>query len=176
MATDARRGQPAADDERDETPAQRLDRNYIELLQELRVVQTGVQILFAFLLSLPFLQGFHIDQPDRKWIYSVTLLASALATGFLVAPVPYHRVVFRKHRKQDLVRTANRMAMLGLICLLISVSGALYLVFDELWSFKAAAITAAAFGGAFAALWFLLPVTRLTGPPEEAGYDDEEPR
>jgi RsiW-degrading membrane proteinase PrsW (M82 family) len=177
MATDAQRGQPAADGERDETPAERLDRNYIELLQELRVVQTGVQILFAFLLSLPFLQGFNINQPDRKWIYSATLLASALATAFLVAPVPYHRVVFRKHRKQDLVRTANRMALLGLICLLLSISGALYLVFDELWSYEAALITAGVFGVVFVALWFVLPVRTLAGPPERASYDhDDEPR
>ena len=81
MATDANQDEPSSASERDETPAERLDRNYVELLQELRVVQTGVQILFAFLLSLPFLQGFHIDQPDRKWVYSITLLAAS-ETGF----------------------------------------------------------------------------------------------
>jgi hypothetical protein len=176
MATDAHRNERTATDERDETPAERLDRNYIELLQELRVVQTGVQILFAFLLSLPFLQGFHIDQPDRKWVYSATLLASALATGFLVAPVPYHRVVFRKHRKQHLVRNANRMALLGLICLLLSVSGALYLVFDELWSFRAALATAVVFTAVFVALWFILPVRTLAGRGDQAAYDEDELR
>jgi Family of unknown function (DUF6328) len=175
MATDANQDEPSSASERDETPAERLDRNYIELLQELRVVQTGVQILFAFLLSLPFLQGFHIDQPDRKWVYSITLLAAAAATGFLVAPVPYHRVVFRKHRKQDLVRNANRMAVLGLISLLLSVTGALYLVFDELWSFQAAAVTAGAFAVVFVVLWFVLPVRTLAGSAARS-YDENSVR
>jgi Family of unknown function (DUF6328) len=176
MATDARQEEPASAHERDETPAERLDRNYVELVQELRVVQTGVQILFAFLLSLPFLQGFQINQVDRKWIYTVTLLSAAAATGFLVAPVGFHRVVFRKRRKQAVVRTANRMAVLGLICLLLSMTGALYLVLDTLWSFRAAVIAAGIFAAIFVALWFLLPVRALSEPPEPPSHDETSVR
>ena len=158
MTTEQR---PGGDVERDETPAERLDRNYNELLQELRVAQTGVQILFAFLLSLPFLQGFNISETDRKVVYSVTLLSAAVATTLLIAPVPYHRLVFRQRRKQQVVRNANRLALVGLAFLLVAVTGALFLVFDELWSNVTAVVVAGGFAAGSVVLWFLLPVRAL---------------
>jgi Family of unknown function (DUF6328) len=149
---------------RRETAAERLDRNYNELLQELRVAQTGVQILFAFLLSLPFLQGFRVEEADRRLIYSGTLLSAALAAGLLIAPVPYHRLVFRANRKEEVVRMADRMAVLGMGFLLVAMTGSLFLVFDELWSAEVASLVAAGFAGACLALWFVLPVLARRAP------------
>ena len=150
---------------RRETEAERLDRNYNELLQELRVSQTGVQILFAFLLSLPFLQGFGIGELDRRLVYSGTILAAALASVLLIAPVPYHRIVFRTNRKDEVVRVADRMAVLGLVFLLLAVSGALFLVFDELWSAEAATGVAVLFAALSAVLWYVLPARTLRKRP-----------
>ena len=93
---------------RDETPQERADRNFTELLQELRVAQTGVQILFAFLLTLPFSSRFADISARDRVAYVVTLLASAAAAVLLIAPVSYHRLVFRRNRKQELVQTAAR--------------------------------------------------------------------
>ena len=119
-----------AGDGRDETPLERWDRNLVELLQELRVAQTGVQILFAFLLTLPFTNRFGSSGPLAKTTYLVTLVAAATASGLLIAPVSYHRLVFRQGRKPELVRTASVLAELGLACLLVCVVGSVLLVVD----------------------------------------------
>src|SRR5690349_19677592 len=102
---------------RDETPLERWDRNFTELLQELRVAQTGVQILFAFLLTLPFTNRFTAVTGFERGVYVVTLVAAAAATALLIAPVSYHRIVFRQGRKPQLVLIASRLAALGLLCL-----------------------------------------------------------
>ncbi len=145
---------------RNETPEERADRNYNELLQELRVAQTGVQILFAFLLSLPFLQGFEIAADDRRMVYSITLLSAATSTLLLIAPVPFHRLVFRKHLKESLVRVANQLALAGAGFLLLAMTGALWLVFDSLWSRQSATVVAVVFAVVGLALWALWPLYR----------------
>jgi TRAP-type uncharacterized transport system fused permease subunit len=143
-----------SDDGRDESEQVRADRNFNELLQELRVAQTGVQILFAFLLTLPFTQKFDlISDPDR-YTYLGTLLAAAAASAFLIAPVSWHRILFRQG-------TSDRLAMVGLFFLVVAVSGAVYLIFDFVVGGTAAAIITTLTAGLFVTLWFVLPLLRL---------------
>ena len=108
--------------QRDETEADRLDRNYLEMLQELRVLQAGMQILFAFLLSLAFASRFDETTDFQRDLYIVTLVCAALATACLIAPVPFHRIVFRRGMKDDLIIAANRYVAAGLR-LLVPVDG-----------------------------------------------------
>ena len=104
-----------------ETEKQRWDRNFADLLQELRVAQTGVQILFAFLLTLPFSSGFPKTSAFQKDTYIVALIAAAFATAMIISPVAFHRALFRQGRKPELVRYAHRMATGGLACMLIAM-------------------------------------------------------
>src|SRR2546423_6592469 len=113
---------------RSEAPLERWDRNFSELLQELRVAQTGVQVLFAFLLTLPFTNRFERITGVQRGTYVVTLVAAAAATALLIAPVSYHRLVFRQGRKPQLVRTGSELATPGLGRLLVAMLGAVLLV------------------------------------------------
>src|SRR3954467_9353285 len=97
-----------------ESEKARWDRNFADLLQELRVAQTGVQILFAFLLTLPFSNGFPKTTSFQKDLYIVALLAAGAATAMIIGPVAFHRALFRQGRKPELVRYAHRMATGGL--------------------------------------------------------------
>jgi O-antigen/teichoic acid export membrane protein len=151
---------PAARDGRDETPLERWDRNLVELLQELRVAQTGVQILFAFLLTLPFTNRFAASGPLVRTVYLVTLIAAAAASGLLIAPVSFHRLVFRQGHKPELVRTASLLAQLGLACLLVSVVGAVLVVVDVVSGTGLAAGLAAGIAALYLALWYVLPLVR----------------
>jgi hypothetical protein len=140
-----------------ESESERWQRNYSELLQELRVAQMGVQILFAFLLTLSFSNRF--DENDRfaEVTYLVALLAAAAATALLIAPVAYHRVLFRQGRKPYLVRSAHRMAYAGLVLLVVAVVSAVMLALDHVLS-RPAAVTAAAVTGVwFVFLWVVAP-------------------
>lgn len=114
---------------RHETPAQRLDRNWNELLQELRVAQTGAQILAAFLLTVPFQQRFKELSDPQLVLYLGSVALAALTTGLLVAPVAWHRTSFRQGQKARLVKLANLSARAGLLCLSLTISGTLALVF-----------------------------------------------
>jgi O-antigen/teichoic acid export membrane protein len=143
---------------REETAQERADRNFGELLQEVRVAQTGVQILFAFLLTLPFATRFTVMQPRDRAVYVVTLLASAAATALLVAPVAYHRMVFRQNRKAELVRTASRLATAGLTAMGLAMVGAVFVVMDVVVGLGAAIAAAAAVAIMCAALWYVLPL------------------
>ena len=108
---DAARTEP---DRPGETVAERADRNVIELLNELRVVGIGVQVLFGFLLSIPFANRFvHLNHAERG-IYLATVVLAALSTALLVTPVAYHRLLFRRHEKELLVRVTNVLAIAGL--------------------------------------------------------------
>jgi hypothetical protein len=149
---------PSADNERHETEMERLDRNYGELLQELRVAQTGVQILFAFLLTLVFTPRFTETTPFQRVVYFVTLLLAVAATGFLVAPVSHHRVVFRRRLKAQLVKTANREALVGLFLLALALVGAVLLITDFLFDGWIVPATVAAAAALFGVLWALLPL------------------
>jgi hypothetical protein len=120
--------QASAGDGHDERPLERWDRNLVELRQELRVAQIGVQILFAFLLTLPFTIRFAGSGSVVKATYPVTLVAAASASALPIAPVSFHRLVFRHGRKPELVPVGSLVAKVGLPCLLVSVVGAVLLV------------------------------------------------
>jgi uncharacterized protein DUF6328 len=113
---------------RGETPLQRADRAYGEILQEIRVAQTGVQILFAFLLALAFTSRFGSVTVFQRDTYVVTLLMCAAATALLIAPAAFHRVVYRRRLKQHLVHFANRLALSGLVLLMLSLACAVLLI------------------------------------------------
>ena len=134
-----------------------LDLNISELLQELRVAQTGVQILFAFLLTIPFATGFEAATDVQRGAYVVTLLLCAAASATLIAPVAFHRLLFRRGRREDLVRVANRLAISGLALLLLAVTGAVFLVLDAVIGGAWAVSLAVGTGVGFAMLWVVLP-------------------
>jgi hypothetical protein len=119
--------------ERDETELERCDRNLVELLQEVRVVQTGVQVLFAFLLTAPLASRFPHLSHFQQLTYFATLLAAGAAAILLIAPTAYHRILFRLGDKEHLVVVANRLTLAGLTCVAVSMTGALMLVADLLF-------------------------------------------
>jgi hypothetical protein len=156
----------AEDPSRDETPEQRADRNLAELLQEVRVAQTGVQILFAFLLTLPFAARFTAAAPRDRAVYVVTLLAAAAASVLLIAPAAYHRIVFRQDRKPELVAFASRVATAGTVFLMIAIAGAVFVVMDVVADLPAAVAAAAVLLFGCAVLWYLLPLRQRRREPE----------
>src|SRR5437868_6130425 len=111
-----------------ETEEERLDRNLSELLQELRVAQTGVQVLFAFLLVLPFNNRFTKVTSYEKGVYFATLLLAAAATLLFIAPSAHHRILFRLQDKHHVVATANKLALAGTACLALAMTGAVLLI------------------------------------------------
>ena len=142
---------------RDETDLERWDRNFTELLQELRVAQTGVQILFAFLLTLPFTNRFGQVSDLDKAVYVITLIAAATATALLIAPVSDHRQVFRQGRKPELVRMASTLAQAGLGALLVAIIGAVFLVLDVVAGLGWATALVVVITVLYLALWYMLP-------------------
>jgi len=151
----------------DETEAERLDRNLNELLQELRVAQTGVQILFAFLLTLPFAARFGDVDTFELVVYIVALLASTAAAGMIIAPVAYHRMLFRRGRKPQLVRSAHRMASGGLAFLVVAIVGAVLLVLDFLVGRILAVFLSAVAAAWLVLFWGVLPWLRRRDAPDE---------
>jgi hypothetical protein len=142
---------------RGESEVQRVDRNFLELLQELRVAQTGVQILFAFLLGLAFTPRFAELTTWQHGVYLGTLVSSATSAALLIAPVGYHRMVFRRRLKYRLVETGHRFAVAGLALLLLALVGGVDLAASILigpW----ASLLAAVLAGVFVTFWFLLPL------------------
>jgi len=148
---------------RDETPAERLDRNFNELLGELRIALPGVQVLFAFLLVVPFSQGFSTLSGFERGVYLAVLLCTALASAFLIAPTAYHRVLFRRGRKPEVVFFANRAAIVGLSFLAVAMCGAILLVTHVLFGPAASIPITVASVAVFATLWYLLPAARGRG-------------
>ena len=161
MDTDGR-NHSAETPDRDESEAQRLDRNYGELLQELRVTQTGVQILFAFLLTLAFTQRFGEIDSFQRTTYVVTLLSAAGAAALFIAPVALHRVVFRQNLKDRLVFMTNRMALGGLAFLLVSLVGALLLILDVTLDRTRALWLTGLAAAWFVLLWVVIPLASRT--------------
>jgi Family of unknown function (DUF6328) len=146
------------DDRPGETPHERLDRNFADLLQEVRVVQTGVQILFAFLLTLPFAARFTVTDPLDRIMYVITLLAAAAASILLIAPVSYHRLVFRQDRKAELVRTASLLAEAGTVSLLVGIAGAVFVVTDVVVDQAFAIVVASGVAVMGGLLWYVMPL------------------
>ena len=153
-------GQREVDDTRDETPDERADRNLNELLQELRVALPGVQILFAFLLAVPFQQRFAEVTQFQEKTYFVVLLLSTVATALLIAPTAYHRLNFGRGDKQHIVAMASRLAVVGMGMLALAMTGAVLLITDLLFGQTTVTIVATAVLFVFAVMWFVLPLLR----------------
>jgi Family of unknown function (DUF6328) len=147
-------------DPREESQAQRDDRNLAELLQELRVAGLGVQVLFGFLLSLPFTTVFRQLSGAERDLYLACLILAAVAAALLLGPVAYHRLVFRLGQKENLVRAANIMAILGLITVGLAVSASVLLVTVFVAGYGTGSVIAALVLAMFGLLWFAFPLTR----------------
>ena len=147
-------------DPREESAAERADRNLGELLQELRVAGLGVQVLFGFLLSLPFTTRFTRLGPGQRDLYLASLVLAAVATALLVGPVAYHRLVFRQGQKERLVRAASVMAIGGLAAVALAVSAAVLLVTSYVGGGLAAGLITAFVVCLFGLLWFAFPLAR----------------
>ena len=156
---------------RDESEGERLDRNLGELLQELRVALPGVQVLFAFLLAVPFQQNFTKITPFQERIYFTTLLLTALSAVLLISPTAYHRLTFRMQQKKHLVFLANRFSIAGLACLALAMTGAIMLITDVMFSTAAMIVTGAAAFLVFFFFWYALPLQRRlsSDQPEPEG-------
>ena len=159
----------APDDGRTETANERADRNWSELLQELRVSQTGTQILTGFLLTIPFQQRFAELDAYQRGTYLVLVLLAALTTGLIVAPVSLHRILFRRHLKPELVHNADVLARAGLVMLALVMAGVTMLIFDVVVGRTAGAVVGVAVLVFLAACWLLLPLNlvRRAGPRAE---------
>lgn len=151
-------GSAENDPGRAESTEERADRNLTELLQELRVAGLGIQVLFGFLLSLPFTNRFQKLNSAQRGLYLAAVLLAVASIVLLTAPVAYHRVVFRSHRKEWLVRVANRTAIAGLACVAAAVSTSVVTVVSFVAPGPLTLATAAAVPAAFVGLWFLLPI------------------
>jgi hypothetical protein len=147
-------------DPRQESQAQRDDRNLAELLQELRISGLGVQVLFGFLLSLPFTVRFARLSDAQRGLYLASLVLSTVATALLLGPVAYHRLVFRHRQKEPLVRAASVMAALGLATVGLAISAAVLLAASTVVTALPAALIAACVVLMFAGLWFAFPLAR----------------
>ena len=163
-----------------ESADERADRELIELLNELRVALPGVQVLFAFLLTIPFAQRFTLlDSSDRK-VYFAAVLATAAATLFLIAPTAHHRIRFRDAVKENLLRVANVFTILGLACLAFAVTAATYVITDVIYPGTLPRVVAASLAGAFVVGWLIVPLlyrrsaTPERPPAQETAVDDNK--
>jgi hypothetical protein len=143
-----------------ETEEQRLDRNLEQLLTELRVAMPGVQVLFGFLLTVPFTQRFAHVTAFQKDMYLVALCAAGIASAFLIAPTAYHRLTFRRGEKRHLVFAANKWTIIGLVALAIAMNAAILVVADFLFDAWLATTIVALMGALYIGLWFIWPLVR----------------
>jgi hypothetical protein len=150
-----------SDSGRHETHQERADRNLTELLQELRVALPGVQVLFAFLLTVPFTQRFaDLSRFEEKLYYGV-LLCTALSSALLIAPSVSHRILFRRQEKEYLVTVANRLAIAGAGFLALAMCGAVALISHFIFGRAATVVSTSAMVLIFATLWYAGPLLRL---------------
>ncbi len=153
--------QPQGGDESNgEDEHERINRELIELLNELRVALPGVQVLFAFLLILPFSPGFKEITSTERYVYFGSFITAAVATALLIAPSSYHRIRFRAHDKEQMLFTSNRLAIAGMAFLALSISGVVFLISDFLFGEPAAALLTAGVAAWFGWLWYGLPLSR----------------
>lgn len=158
------------DEEPGETKKQRVDRELIELLNEVRIALPGVQVLFAFLLILPFQQAFSSTSDIDRTVYTVALLFSALAAALLMAPSAYHRINFRRNVKEEMLFDSNKLIIAGLVCTAIGVACSIYLVVDIVHGGTAAVLATLATLTVFGFLWLAVPLARR-GEPESLDGD-----
>jgi hypothetical protein len=146
--------------ERSEEEQERLDRQLSELLNEVRVAMPGVQVLFAFLLAVPFQQRFESVSPFQRDVYFVTLLAAATATAFFIAPTAYHRIAFQEGERKRIIQIGSRQVICGLVALAIAMNGAVLLVTDFLFHAPTVIATMVCVASLFIWLWFGIGVWR----------------
>jgi hypothetical protein len=163
------RGTPMSDEDHDG----RVNRELMELLNELRVILPGIQVLFAFLLTVPFSQRFAALSASQRNLYFVAVLCTAASTAFLIATPNYHRFLFRSYDKERLLVLANRMIITGTALLAVAIVAALRLITDLLYGGTAVAVVTVAAAALIGWLWFALPLGRRArkhqrGGPQEA--------
>ncbi|WP_433473961.1 DUF6328 family protein [Spirillospora sp. CA-142024] len=173
----------------DESPAERTIRNFLELLQGFRVAVTGVQVLFAFLLTVPFAPGYDRLDVAERWLWYVALVAAAVASIFFIAPVAQHRVLFRRGGKEALVRRSNVYGIVGTLALAVTMTASTMVVVGYLFAGPLALITTACLAVLAGWLWFGKPMLtrRQHGPTPgpcceargdvvaDSGHTDDEP-
>ena len=157
--TDVAKQTPDDIEGRDEDKARR-DRELMELLNELRVAIPGVQVLFAFLLTVPFAQRFSNLTPDQRYVYFTAVLCAAAATAFLIAPSAHHRLRFREGDKERMLTIANLEAITGLFFLAAAVVCSMYVISDVVIGGPWTPVVTGAAAGLFVVLWYLLPLYR----------------
>jgi uncharacterized protein DUF6328 len=148
----------------DETERERVNRELIELLNEVRVALPGVQVLFAFLLILPFQQGFSKTSDLDRAIYTIALLFSAAAAALFIAPSAYHRLNFRRDIKEEMLFDSNKLIIAGLVCTAIGIACSVFLVVDVAQGGMAAAIATVGAVLLYGVLWLVLPIARRGEP------------
>jgi hypothetical protein len=151
----------------EETKNERLDRELIELLNELRVALPGVQVLFAFLLTLPFTRGWPQLGHTERITYFVALILAAVASGFLIAPSAHHRLRFRHRDKEQLIVVGNRMALCGLVALMFAIASSVAVVADFIFGEAIGIPVAAATLLYLTLLWFGVPRLYAGDRPDE---------
>ena len=146
----------------EETHEERVNRELIELLNELRVALPGVQVLFAFLLAVPFTQRFDQVTDLQKDAYMVALLSTLAGSVFLIAPSAYHRIRFRDRDKESLLQISNVFAIVGMVFLAVGMTAVVFLVTDLLFKDAVTAVLTALTAALFAVVWFVLPLPSKT--------------
>jgi predicted membrane channel-forming protein YqfA (hemolysin III family) len=153
-------GDPNPSRDSDEDPDDRLNRELIELLNELRVMLPGVQVLFAFLLTVPFSSRFHELTNGQQAIYFATFVCTTIATGLFMVPTAYHRIRFRQGDKERILRTSNRFTIVGIVFLAIAITLAFVLISDALFGLGVAIALGAVVLVFLAWAWFAIPLSR----------------
>jgi Family of unknown function (DUF6328) len=151
-----------------ESKDERLDRELIELLNELRVALPGVQVLFAFLLAVPFSQRFEELTGVQEDVFFAAFLCTGVATALLIAPSAYHRLRWREHDKEQMLRTSNRLAIAGTAFLAAAIVAVVYLVTDLVYGVVTSLIVTIAAAAMFAWLWYALPLVRRWRAPSRS--------
>jgi hypothetical protein len=153
----------------DEEYEERESRRLLELLNELRVALTGVQIMFAFLLTVPFTQRFSQVTEFQRYVYFVTLLCAAAATALLISPSAHHRMLFRRHQKHRLIVLGNTLTLIGLGFLALAMTGVILLITDVLFKTGTVVVVTGCVAAMFLTLWYLIPLVR------RVSADSDEP-
>jgi hypothetical protein len=150
----------------EESKEERLDRELIELLNELRVALPGVQMLFGFLLAVPFSQRFDTITATQRHVYYATFMSTAFASIFFIAPTAYHRLRFRQRDKEQLIQTASTMTIVGTTFLALALAGAVFVVTDLVFKTTVTAVATATVAAALVWLWYGLPLWRRLQDPD----------
>jgi len=151
---------PDAGDRPDEDAKERIDRELIELLNELRVALPGVQVLFAFMLVVPFSQGFSSLTTFERWVYFAAFIAAALGAALLIAPSSYHRLRFRQGDKERMLRTSNSLLVSGMAMVAVSITLSVGLISEFVFGTGVALVAGIGIGAWLGWFWYGLPLSR----------------